>query len=164
MDHVVIFTNTASKSILPLLYFVFVRLNLAFHFTDNNKKKPHQMWLEREKQLLERLNLVPLLFSCAYDSRTLQLCNNTHKKRNSYMFPHTQSAKTDSSHLNVSENSYNIVLTPSVLVKWFIDLRSPRKIDVITCCKITDAISVHNAGNPLLIFDEEINILGWLNF
>ena len=50
------------------------------------------------------------------------------------------------------KNLYNIVLMPSMLVKWFIDLRSPRKIDVITCCKITDAISVHNAAHgPLSI-------------
>lgn len=42
-----------------------------------------------------------------------------------------------------------------MLVKWFIDLQSPRKVDVITCCKITDDISVHNAVCPLLIFGEE---------
>lgn len=42
MDHVVIFTNTASKSILPLLSLLFfVRFNLAFHSTNN--KKPHQV-------------------------------------------------------------------------------------------------------------------------
>lgn len=40
-------------------------------------------------------------------------------------------------------------------VKYFIDLQSPRKIDVITCCKISVPISVHDAADPLLIFDEE---------
>lgn len=58
----------------------------------------------------------------------------------------------------------NIVLIPSMLVKWFIDLQSPRKIDVITCCKTTDATSVHNGAYPLLIFDEETYFLGWFNF
>lgn len=53
------------------------------------------------------------------------------------------------------EKTLNIVPIPAMLVKWFIDLQSPRKIDVITSCKITDAISVHNAAYPLLIFDEE---------
>lgn len=51
-----------------------------------------------------------------------------------------------------------------MLVKWFIDLGSPRKIDVITCCKKTEAISVHNAANPLLIFGEETYFLAWFNF
>lgn len=62
------------------------------------------------------------------------------------------------------EKTLNIVPIPAMLVKWFIDLQSPRKIDVITSCKITDAISGHNAAYPLLIFDEETYFSVWFNF
>lgn len=44
-------------------------------------------------------------------------------------------------------------------VKLFIDLQSPRKRDVITPCKVADAVSVHNAVYALLIFGKEAYIM-----
>lgn len=140
----IIFTNTASKSIRLLLFSPPSGLTWLFilQIIKNAAR------CDQEEKTVIEIN-ANVHFSCASCVLLQDVATIQKKGGDSCTFPDAQLDRTDSPLLNVRENSYNIVLIPTALVKCFIDLQSPRKRDVITCCKITGAISVHSAVNPL---------------